>query len=63
MKESQSLFKFFRYAPHDLDALANNYLWFSKYVDFNDPFEDVFIENVLIHDCDDYDEITAISFF
>lgn len=57
------IYKFFPYNPHDLDALANNYLWFSNYKDFNDPFEDVFIENVLNVDIDSYSETKAIEFY
>lgn len=57
------IYKFLPYNPHDLDALANNYLWFSNYKDFNDPFEDVFIENVLNVDIDSYSETKAIEFY
>ncbi|HHQ4482746.1 TPA: hypothetical protein ACSP1H_003268 [Aeromonas veronii] len=57
------IYKFFPYNPHDLDALANNYLWFSNYKDFNDPFEDVFIENVLNVDIDSYNQTKAIEFY
>ncbi|EOX4341855.1 DUF2971 domain-containing protein [Vibrio cholerae] len=58
-----SLFKFFPYNSHDLDALANNYLWFSHYYDFNDPFEDVFINNAISMDKYDFDERKAIEFY
>ncbi|MDQ1882921.1 DUF2971 domain-containing protein [Aeromonas salmonicida] len=60
---TNSIYKFFPYNPHDLDAIANNYLWFSNYKDFNDPFEDVFIENVLNVDTDIYSETKAIAFY
>jgi len=57
------LIKFFPYNSHDLDALANNYLWFSKYSDFNDPFEDVFINNALSNSVSPFDECKAIEFY
>lgn len=56
-----SIYKFFPYNPHDLDTLANNYLWFSRFSDFNDPFEDVFIENVLDSKLPPYNESEAIE--
>ncbi|WP_455288243.1 DUF2971 domain-containing protein [Vibrio parahaemolyticus] len=60
---SGNLFKFFPCNSHDLDALANNYLWFSNYSNFNDPFEDVFINNAFYADFPEYDEVKAIKFF
>lgn len=60
---SKSLFKFFPYNAHDLDAIANDYLWFSHYSNFNDPFEDVFINNALDYNQGEFDEVTAIGFF
>lgn len=63
MIDTNFIYKFFPYNPHDLDTLANNYLWFSNYKDFNDPFEDVFIENVLNVDIDSYSETKAIEFY
>lgn len=60
---NESLFKFFPYNSHDLDALANNYLWFSNYSNFNDPFEDVFINNALCAAFPEYDEVKAIEFY
>lgn len=60
---SESLFKFFPYSVHDLDAIANNYLWFSHYSKFNDPFEDVFINNAIDNKQDEFDEIKAIEFY
>lgn len=38
-----SLYRFYSNAAHTLDGLANNYLWFSKLSDFNDPFEGIYI--------------------
>ncbi|WP_419206267.1 DUF2971 domain-containing protein [Photobacterium leiognathi] len=58
-----SIYKFFPYNSHDLDALANNYLWFSHYSNFNDPFEDVFIKNSLSYVKDAFDEASAIKFY
>jgi hypothetical protein len=58
---SESVFKFFPYNLHDLDALANNYLWFSSYQDFNDPFEDVFIDNALNVDIEGNDITNIIQ--
>ncbi len=60
---SKSLFKFFPYNAHDLDAIANNYLWFSHYSQFNDPFEDVFIKNAFDYKKSEFNEIEAINFF
>jgi hypothetical protein len=60
---SESLFKFFPYNAHDLDAIANNFLWFSHYSQFNDPFEDVFIKNAFDYNQQEFNEITAINFF
>ncbi|EJL6604525.1 DUF2971 domain-containing protein [Vibrio cholerae] len=61
MINQNSVYKFFPYNPHDLDTLANNYLWFSRFSDFNDPFEDVFIENVLDSEIPPYNELEAIK--
>lgn len=63
MMNEQSIYKFFPYNPHDLDALSNNYLWFSHYSDFNDPFEDLFIQNALNVEIDQYQENKAIEFY
>lgn len=61
---NENLFKFFPYKDHDLDALANNYLWFSSYSDFNDPFEDIFINNVFNDNpiTEQFDAKKAINF-
>lgn len=61
MINQNSIYKFFPYNPHDLDTLANNYLWFSQFSDFNDPFEDVFLANVLDVPHPAYDEVKAIK--
>ncbi|EGQ8609177.1 DUF2971 domain-containing protein [Vibrio parahaemolyticus] len=61
MINQNSIYKFFPYNPHDLDTLANNYLWFSRFSDFNDPFEDVFIDNVLDTEIPPYNESEAIE--
>lgn len=45
------LYKFRTPDTYNLSALANNYLWFSKIEDFNDPFEGIHGLNGLI-DCD-----------
>lgn len=63
MINEHSIYKFFPYNPHDLDALANNYLWFSHYSNFNDPFEDLFIENALDIEINKYEEKRAIEFY
>ncbi|WCP68501.1 DUF2971 domain-containing protein [Vibrio tubiashii] len=63
MNDNESLYKFFPYNPHDLDALSNNYLWFSEYSAFNDPFEDVYLENVLNRELGPYDEVKAIKLY
>ncbi|PSV91640.1 DUF2971 domain-containing protein [Photobacterium angustum] len=58
-----SLYRFYPYNAHDLDSLSNNYLWFSSYADFNDPFEDVFIRNAIFKLSDfEYSDARAISF-
>ncbi|EML0279789.1 DUF2971 domain-containing protein [Vibrio parahaemolyticus] len=62
MINKNPIYKFFPYNPHDLDTLANNYLWFSRFSDFNDPFEDVFIDNVLDTEIPPYNESEAIKF-
>ncbi|MEO3988129.1 DUF2971 domain-containing protein [Plesiomonas shigelloides] len=62
MSLSKTIYRFYPYLPHDLDSLANSYLWFSKSSDFNDPFEDVFISNMLDIDNHKYDEVKAIKF-
>lgn len=61
MTNQKSIYKFFPYNPHDLDTLANNYLWFSKFSDFNDPFEDVFLANALDSELPTYNEVDAIK--
>lgn len=61
--EHKSVYKFFPYNPHDLDALSNEYLWFSKYSDFNDPFEDIYLKNVLNKELTSYDQEKAIAFY
>lgn len=63
MMNEQSIYKFFPYNPHDLDALSNNYLWFSHYSDFNDPFEDLFIQNALNVEINKYEEKKAIEYY
>jgi ribosomal protein L21 len=63
MINEQSIYKFFPYNPHDLDALSNDYLWFSHYSDFNDPFEDLFIANALNVEISQYEEKKAIEFY
>ena len=42
-----SIYRYYSNVEHDLQSLAQNYLWFSKYSDLNDPFEDVYIQNAL----------------
>ena len=59
----KSLYRFFPYNAHDLDALANNYLWFSSYSDFNDPFEDVFVQNAIHSDLGEYEQDKAIRMY
>ncbi|MCG6270634.1 DUF2971 domain-containing protein [Vibrio vulnificus] len=59
----KSLYRFFPYNAHDLDALANNYLWFSSYSDFNDPFEDLFVQNALQADLGEYDQSKVIAMY
>lgn len=61
MINRNSIYKFFPYNPHDLDTLANNYLWFSQFSDFNDPFEDVFLANALDSELPPYNEVDAIK--
>lgn len=61
MLNSDSIYKFFPYNPHDLDTLSNNYLWFSQFSDFNDPFEDVFLANALDSESQPYNEVEAIK--
>lgn len=63
MINADSIYKFFPYNPHDLDALSSNYLWFSEYSQFNDPFEDVYLENVLNSELGDYNEVEVIEFY
>ncbi|TEW43193.1 DUF2971 domain-containing protein [Psychromonas algicola] len=63
MINEQSIYKFFPYNFHDLDALSNNYLWFSHYSEFNDPFEDLFIANALNFEIAKYEEKKAIEFY
>ncbi|CDU14906.1 MULTISPECIES: DUF2971 domain-containing protein [Vibrio] len=60
---SNSIYKFFPYNAHDLDALANNYLWFSHYSNFNDPFEDIFINNALVNNDTSFDLNKAIKMY
>lgn len=59
---TKSLFKFFPYRAHDLDAIANNYLWFSHYSSFNDPLEDVFINNALEYKESEFNQKSAIKY-
>lgn len=59
----ESLYRFFPYNAHDLDALSNNYLWFSSYEDFNDPFEDVFVQNAINSDLGEYQEEKAVHLY
>lgn len=42
-----SIYRFYSNVEHDLQSLAENYLWFSKYAELNDPFEDIYIQNAL----------------
>lgn len=60
---TKSLYRFFPYNAHDLDALANNYLWFSSYSDFNDPFEDLFVQNAIHANLGDYDQDKVIALY
>ncbi|MCD9546783.1 DUF2971 domain-containing protein [Photobacterium carnosum] len=35
----EKIYRYYRNVQHDIDSLANSYLWASKLSDFNDPFE------------------------
>lgn len=59
----KNFYKFYPYNPHDLDSLANNYLWFSQYSAFNDPFEDFYIKNAIYRENIKFNEVSAINFF
>lgn len=59
----KNIYKFYPYNPHDLDSLENNYLWFSRYSEFNDPFEDFYMNNAIYQERNKFNEVSAINFF
>ncbi|MBY8070736.1 DUF2971 domain-containing protein [Vibrio fluvialis] len=58
-----SLYRFFSNEAHNLDGLANNYLWFSHLKDFNDPFEGIFLHQYAEPNYDDLSDAKIVELY